>query len=98
MDIMASIGLIATIMTFVGIAAYIVDKLHHKPADAGIKNMARAIGVARPGDVVFIEVPLALSDETHRRFTAALEAMDTGVRFVVLCDGVRVARVENDEP
>jgi hypothetical protein len=98
LEVMASIGVIATIMTFVAIAVYFVDKFQTDDNGTGVKDMPRALGVAKPGDVVILEVPGAVSVEAHQRYMQALDAMNTGVKFVLLSDGVRLARVGSDEP
>jgi hypothetical protein len=98
LHIMASIGVIATILTFVGVGVYFVSFWHNKDNGTGVKDLPRALGIARPGDVVILEVPGAISAEAHQRYMEALDGMNTGVKFVLLSDGVRLARVEADEP
>lgn len=98
LEVMASIGVIATIMTFVGIAVYFVDKFQTDDNGTGVKDVPRALGVARPGDIVILEVRGAVTDEARAKYIHALDSMNTGVKFVLLCDGVRVARVGSDEP
>lgn len=50
----------------------------------------------RPGDLVFIEIPAALTNEAYQRYAEHLRsALDgTGVRAVILTEGIRVTAAE----
>jgi len=92
MDIMASIGIIATILTFVGIGAYAVNRVQSKQDRA--QELVNVLAIAHVGDVVFMEPDGTFSDEARRTLIDDLTAANPGIKFVILSSGVRIARVE----
>lgn len=61
-----------------------------------MNEQAKILRAFRPGDVVFIEIPCALTNDAYQRYVEHLKsALDgTGVRAVILTEGIRVAAAE----
>jgi hypothetical protein len=61
-----------------------------------MSEQTKILRAFRPGDVVFIEIPAALTKEAYRDYAEHLKtALDgTGVRAVILTEGIRVAAAE----
>lgn len=61
-----------------------------------MNEQAKILRAFRPGDVVFIEIPAALTNEAYCRYAEHLKsALDgTGVRVVLLTEGIRVTAAE----
>lgn len=61
-----------------------------------MNEQVKILRAFRPGDVVFIEIPCALTNEAYKKYAdhlaGALEG--TGVKAIVLTDGIRVAAAE----
>lgn len=62
-------------------------------------NLRRQLGFARAGDVVFIECGSPISDDAYHRIAERLEVATAGtdVRCVILCGGLKVARLEPEK-
>ena len=61
-----------------------------------MNEQAKILRAFRPGDVVFIEIPCALTRDAYERYADHLKgALDgTGVKAVILTDGIRVVAAE----
>jgi hypothetical protein len=93
LNIMASIGLIACTVVMCGAAIWFVE-WRSKEDTAGVRELPRCLGVAKRGDVVILEFRGVMSAEMRTSILDSLNAMNTGVNFILLSDGIRVARVE----
>lgn len=63
-----------------------------------LAELIKALVVAHRGDVIVLEVADHVSDDEIHQFSGALGPVRerTGVEFVVLSSGVRLARIERD--
>ena len=61
-----------------------------------MSEQTKILRAFRPGDVVFIEIPCALTREAYERYADHLKgALDgSGVKAVILTEGIRVAAAE----
>jgi hypothetical protein len=61
-----------------------------------MNEQSKILRAFRPGDLVFIEIPAALTNEAYQRYSEHLRsALDrTGVRAVILTEGIRVTAAE----
>lgn len=61
-----------------------------------MSEQTKILRAFRPGDVVFIEISCALTRDAYERYADHLKsALDgTGVRAVLLTEGIRVAAAE----
>lgn len=61
-----------------------------------MNEQVKILRAFRPGDVVFIEIPSALTADAYERYATHLNGVldGTGVKAVILTEGIRVAAAE----